>query len=225
MWNHSIQMDTAGLRKAFEWPVLSSQDVADLLIYLRSIPALRVKSTTFSIGEPELGRITFERSCESCHSFGPGPGKTIDLLAQPAPAAVTGYVASMWNHALIMQARSGIRFPRLESGEMSNLIAFLFSQSYFFERGNDRRGRRVFENKRCAQCHEDQRRATRAPDLAQAFELYSPITLTSAVWRHGPAMLQTMRQNATAWPRFEGSEMADLIAYLNSRVIVRLAPR
>jgi len=42
------------------------------------------------------------------------------------------------------------------------------------------------------------------------------ITLMSAVWRHGPAMAESMRRNAISWPHFQGSEMADLIAYLNS---------
>src|SRR6185503_9826829 len=114
------------------------------LMYLRSIPSLRVKSSTFGMGEPEQGRISFERSCEGCHSFGSAPGKKVDLLSQRAPQTVTGYIAAMWNHALIMQARSGFRFPKLGPGEMSNLIAFLFSESYFFERGNDRRGWNVY---------------------------------------------------------------------------------
>jgi hypothetical protein len=32
-----------------------------------------------------------------------------------------------------------------------------------------------------------------------------------------------MKQQRIAWPRFAKSEMTDLIAYLNSRVIVRIA--
>jgi cytochrome c2 len=71
MWNHSPEMADAALARGRPWPTLSNQDVADLMIYLRSLPALRSKSTGFSLGEPELGRLTFERTCESCHSFGP----------------------------------------------------------------------------------------------------------------------------------------------------------
>ncbi len=221
MWNHSSEMSSAILGKKFAWPKLSSEDVADLMIYLRSLPALRRKSATLALGEPELGRIVFERSCESCHSFGPGLGKTIDLLRRRAPHTVTGYIAAMWNHAPIM--RAGGQFPTLEPEEMPNLVAFLFSQSYFFERGNAARGRSIFENKSCAGCHEQRRIQTKAPDLSQSTELYSPITLTSAVWRHGPEMFDFMKRNGIAWPRFQGTEMADVIAYLNSRVIVRIA--
>jgi mono/diheme cytochrome c family protein len=107
--------------------------------------------------------------------------------------------------------------------DMPHLTAFLFSEFYFFERGDAGRGRRVFEDKNCAGCHEQRRLETGSPDLAQSAELYSPITLTAAVWDHAPAMFEVMKADRVAWPRFRGSEMADLIAYLNSRVIVRIA--
>jgi cytochrome c2 len=238
MWNHSSSMSEAMLGKGFVSPKLSTQDVADLMIYLRSLPALRSKPATFGLGEPEQGRLMFERSCESCHSFGPGTGKRTDLLQRGAPQTVTGYIAAMWNHAELMRAMSGAnasptgrshqetsggQFPKLDAEGMSNLVAFLFSESYFFERGNAARGRGVFESKSCARCHEERRKETGAPDLSQSAELYSPITLTSAVWRHTPEMFAVARRAGVPWPRFQGSEMADVIAYLNSRVLVRIA--
>jgi cytochrome c2 len=224
MWNHASDMSQAMAKKEVSWPKLSGQEVADLMIYFRSLPALRSRSATFGMGEPEEGRLTFERSCESCHSFGPGIGKKIDLLQRRPPQTVTGYIAAMWNHAEVMRARGTVgQFPKLDPEEMPHLIAFLFSQSYFFERGDAARGRRVFENKSCASCHERRRAEIRAPDLTQSAELYSPITLTSAVWHHAPAMFEAMKREGVSWPQFHGSEMADLIAYLNSRVIVRIA--
>ncbi|HET9131851.1 MAG TPA: c-type cytochrome, partial [Terriglobia bacterium] len=80
------------------------------------------------------------------------------------------------------------------------------------------------ENKGCANCHEQRRSQTGAPDLTKASEAYSPITLTASVWRHGPGMLNAMKQEKIAWPEFENSEMTDLIAWLNSRVITQIAP-
>ena len=221
MWNHSAEMHAASTRKGLTLPKLSNQDVADLMIYFRSLPALRAKPSTFAAGEPEQGLLVFERSCESCHSFGPGPAKTIDLLARRAPSTITGYIAEMWNHSASMRGQTGP--PKLEQGEMSNLVAFLFSQSYFFQRGNDIRGRQVFEAKNCARCHEKNSKETGAPDLTRPFEAYSPITLTSAIWNHGPMMFRRMQQQGVSWPEFQGSEMADLIAYLNSRLPARVA--
>ena len=224
MWNHSSEMSSASIRKGVPRPTLSGQDVSDLMTYLRSLPGLRAKPS-FTMGEAEQGLVVFERSCESCHSFGPGPGKTIDLLARPAPKTVMGYIAEMWNHAPMMRGPGGEGPAALEPGDMSNLIAFLFSQSYFFEHGNSTRGRKVFESKNCASCHEEGRKETDAPDLTQGFEAYSPVTLTSAVFGHGPAMFQAMRQQGISRPKFQGTEMADLIAYLNSRLVKRIAPR
>ena len=100
---------------------------------------------------------------------------------------------------------------------------FSFLNPIFFERGNAARGREVFESKSCARCHEERRKETGAPDLSRSAELYSPITLTSAVWRHTPEMFAAVRRADVSWPRFQGSEMADVIAYLNSRVLVRIA--
>jgi len=33
-----------------------------------------------------------------------------------------------------------------------------------------------------------------------------------------------MKQEKIAWPEFENSEMTDLIAYLNSKVVTQVAP-
>jgi hypothetical protein len=68
------------------------------------------------------------------------------------------------------------------------------------------------------------RTQTGAQDLTQSTEAFSPITLTASVWRHGPAMLKTMKQQNIEWPVFEKSEMTDLIAWLNSRIITKIAP-
>ncbi|HEX4997539.1 MAG TPA: cytochrome c [Terriglobia bacterium] len=224
MWNHAPEMSQKAVIKGYPWPTLSSQDVADLMIYLRSLPDQREKPINFTLGEPELGRLTFERACESCHSFGPSPaGKKIDLLSRSAPDTVTGYVAAMWNHAPKMKARGGGRLPEIAPDEMPNLVAFLFSQSYFFERGDVKRGERVYVRENCARCHEEHRNATGAPDLTQSPEAYSPITLTASVWRHAPSMFEATRHTGVPWPHFAGSDMVDVIAYLNSRVVRRVA--
>src|SRR5439155_9456008 len=119
---------------------LSAEDMLDLLTYLRTLPEARSQSASFQPGNPELRHVTFERTCETCHSFG---GRTaspkIDLLQRPAPATLTGYVAAMWNHAPAMHSRAADEPPVLGRGDMTNLVAYLFAQRYFDEQGNAER--------------------------------------------------------------------------------------
>ena len=39
--------------------------------------------------------------------------------------------------------------------------------------------------------------------------------MLSALWKHGPQMLNTMQQSGISWPRLDAQEMADLTAYLH----------
>ena len=128
----------------------------------------------------------------------------------------------MWNHVPAMRSQGGVT-PKLKTGSMPDLIAFLFSSRYFLEPGNADRGKRLYESKNCSACHETRRRELGAPDLTRPVEAFSPVTLTAAAWNHGTSMMTTMRQQGLEWPEFKGREMADLIAYLNSRLVVRIA--
>jgi cytochrome c2 len=222
MWNHASEMDAATTNRGIAWPKLSEQDIVDLLMFLGKLPDDQAQTASFTVGEPELGRTVFERNCESCHSFGRINASKLDLIARHRPLSITGYIAEMWNHAPDMRRRGGST-PKLNAREMPDLIAYLFAQRYFLDRGNTTKGRKVFEEKGCAKCHEAHRKETGAPDLAQVTEVFSPITLTSAVWRHGPSMMEKMKDQSIPWPEFTGSEMSDLITYLNSKLMPRIA--
>jgi cytochrome c2 len=223
MWNHSGTVYADLANNGVAWPQFSTADMLDLLAYLRSVPESPSPLVNFQLGDPEFGRLVFESSCESCHSFG---NKTvehkIDLARRPAPDLLTGYITAMWNHAPFMREVAGPKFPVLQPGDMSNLVAYLFAQRYFDEEGDPERGARVFESKRCVVCHELNRQETQAPDLAMATERFSPVTLGAAVWTHGPAMLKMMQKQNIDWPTFKGSEMPDLIAFLNKRLVIRV---
>jgi len=52
------------------------------------------------------------------------------------------------------------------------------------------------------------------PDLATVMEVGSPIELVTAIWNHAPKMEQTFKKQGIPWPHFAGTEMADLVAYL-----------
>jgi hypothetical protein len=46
---------------------------------------------------------------------------------------------------------------------------------------------------------------------------FSEVTIMAVLWRHGPQMLERMRESNIPWPRFNNpQQLADMIAYLNS---------
>lgn len=223
MWNHSEEMYAQMRRASIPWPELSTQEMVDLLIYLRNLPAARSEHADFEPGEPELGRTIFTSHCEGCHSFGPSSPNQIDLLDRPGPKTLTGYATQMWNHAPLMQSQSEEELPRLEDGAMTHLLGYLFAQRYFSERGDINAGAGVYQTNQCVVCHDQQRNQTGAPDLRQSSERYSPITMTQSLWTHGPQMLQALADRGIDWPVFAGREMTDLITYLNSRLVSQVA--
>ena len=223
MWNHSEEMYAQMQRASIPWPELSTQEMVDMLIYLRNAPATRSERADFAPGEPELGRAIFTSSCEGCHSFGRPLPNQIDLSDRPGPKTLTGYATQMWNHAPLMQARSEGRLPSLEDGAMTHLLGYLFAERYFAARGDVNRGAGVYQTKQCVVCHDQQRNQTGAPDLTQSSERYSPITMTRSLWTHGPQMLAALEARGIDWPIFAGSEMTDLITYLNSRLVPQVA--
>ncbi len=40
--------------------------------------------------------------------------------------------------------------------------------------------------------------------------------MVTALWSHGPQVLEPMKARGIAWPRFEAVQMSNLIAFLNS---------
>jgi cytochrome c2 len=222
MWNHVNEMNAATSLRGVDWPELSARAVADLVTFLSSLPGAPSDGPAFSIGEPQTGKVIFERSCESCHSFGKAEKPKVDLLKRSRQTSVAGYIAAMWNHAPQMRRKGGSPVPKLAPGKMRDVVAYLFLRQYFYEEGDAGRGRRVYESKGCGSCH-DGKRAGGAPDLAATVQAYTPISMAAAVWRHGSGMGETLRAQGKAWPELESGEMKDLLAYLNSRLRTQIA--
>jgi cytochrome c2 len=220
-WNHVNEMESASTLRGVRWPELSARDVADLMTFLSTLPAAPTEGPAFAIGEPLEGKAIFERSCETCHTLGTTEKSKVNLLKRSRQTSVAGYIASMWNHAPMMRRRGGA-LPRLASGEMQDVIAYLFLQQYFYEQGDAARGKRIYDSKGCAGCHEG-KRAPGAPDLAATVQAYTPISMAGSVWRHGSGMRDALRAQGKEWPRFQDSEMTDLMAYLNSRLRTQIA--
>ena len=119
----------------------------------------------------------------------------------------------MWNHAPRMAA-AGAPAVNLNPGQMRDLVSSFWAAKFFEDAGHPASGSRVFANKNCAVCHNDA--SSGAPHLPIQGRDFSGASMISVLWRHGPRMLDLMKTKGLAWPRFDGAQMADLIAYLNS---------
>jgi mono/diheme cytochrome c family protein len=100
-----------------------------------------------------------------------------------------------------------------QPGEMRELLSYIWAQQFFEDARDPARGRRVFDSKGCAGCHESA--GSGAPDLGAGSRRFSGPAMTAALWRHGPAMLDRMKATHVAWPRLSADDMSALIAYLN----------
>jgi len=206
MWNHQTQMHNAMAARRVPWPLLSSQELTDMLVYLQNLPETRRTEQFLLLPPPAQGETLFrEKGCAECHKG------TLALENRLGDSTLTDVAAAMWNHAPQM----GQPPPDLSITEWRQLISYVWAKQFFATRGDATRGHKVFDSKKCAVCHNDA--SSGAPSLSKPREPYSAITIVSVLWRHGPVMLKTMQQKHIAWPQLTQSEMANLIAYLNSR--------
>ncbi len=201
MWNHSPAMWSELSQRKLSWPNMTSQDLSDLLVYLRNVSPSKGGPPMFRITAGEDGEKLFAtKGCVACHN-----------AQRPTAASkltLTGVAAAMWNHASLLRAEP----PRLDADEMREVLSEYWARQFFESSGDTARGKRLFAAKHCAECHTG---AGPGPVLASKARTYNGITMVSALWRHGPAMLEQMKLKHVAWPVFKVDEMADLIAWLN----------
>jgi len=207
MWTHSSAMRAEMEARKIKLPTLSGQQLADLLVYVRTVQGLPRRTVSFKSGTPEEGQSLFEnRTCNHCHSTATG-FFSIGLRNE----TLTDIAADMWNHGNDMRLRS----QKFDPGQMRSIAGYIWSRRMLEDGGNPGAGANVFVAKKCATCHNDP--SSGAPPLISTNSYFSGASMGSVLTRHGPNMLDKMQEKHLAWPAFSGNEMANLIAYLNTR--------
>jgi mono/diheme cytochrome c family protein len=207
MWNHSATMRAEMARQKITLPQLTGQQLADLLVYVRSAQGLTRGKGEFQSASAEEGKGLFDsKGCSGCHS-----AQTRFFTVGLRDETITDIAADMWNHGLDMRLKN----QTFDPGQMRAIAAYIWSQRTMASAGNASAGSKVFATKKCAICHDDA--ASGAPPLTNSGRSFSAATMVSALTRHGPAMLDRIREKRLAWPYFSAEEMANLIAYLNTR--------
>ena len=215
LWNHAATMRQEFANKKLNWPDLTAQDLTDMLVYLRNLPATRNANARMEITSGANGLALFNsKGCAACHT-----GKT-PLTARLKGKTLTDIAVEMWEHAPRMPADPA----PLSLAEMRDIVSYLWADQFFEDAGSPTAGARVFAAKRCATCHNEassNNASTGAPKLTGVNRTFSAAAIVSVLWHHGPQMLDQMKSKGIAWPRFEGSDMANLIAYLNAQSKVK----
>jgi cytochrome c2 len=163
-----------------------------------------------------------EKQCAACHavwgegeSFGPDLGRTkTGFLSAGQLAGV------MWNHAPEMWSRMasrGIPIEEISGHDMESLFSFLYFIRFMDEPGNALRGEELASRKKCALCHATRPDEVKSgPSFRTMGGFANPIMWAQKMWNHTPAMYREMFGTGVGWPTFEGDEMVDLIAFVDS---------
>lgn len=217
-WNHTPRMIEATAARGHRWPTLERTEMADLLSYLYY---LRLFDEP---GDPARGATAYsELGCSDCHSLGGKGGSIAGPLDRFSayPSAVI-LAQAMWNAGPAMQqVQVGRRraIPSFSHGEMAAIQAYIRIRGLRSDRHvelmplpDPARGGVVFRDKRCVACHP--RGGGEGPDLGRSALDMSVSEISGTLWNHSYAMHDRMRARGIRFPRFDGSEMGDLISYL-----------
>lgn len=225
MWNHAQSMIDPITKELGQWPQFTGKEMNDLIAYVNGGgPAKRPAGADQKAlrGSAERGWQVFQAKCIQCHSVR-GQGGHVGPELGPdhgdLPQSTAQFAAVLWNHApaMLRQVReAGMTAPTLKNDEITDVLRFLTSLRYFEPAGSPFLGERVFAERGCAQCHGPKADGTReGPRLGSGGTTLTTVSLTAALWSHGPAMRARAEHLGIPWPSLEATDMGDLISFLN----------
>ena len=223
MWGHLPGMAERMREFKIQRPTLSPGETGDLIAFLYTLNYFDPP------GNLEAGKRLFtEKKCIVCHQVGGTGGvvgPNLDSLKQYGSAIFVA--AAMWNHGPMMaeaMRAKGIARPTFSGLELVDLIAYLKSAApekterpLYILPGTAEKGRRLFQDKRCIECHSVAGQGGKiGPDLAARSLERSMTQFAEAMWNKAPAMTAAMKTRRIAAPRLEAEDVADIVAYLYS---------
>jgi mono/diheme cytochrome c family protein len=221
MWNHGPAMAAAMQANNIPRPTFTASELTDLIAYIKSAkPDLTPERMYILPGRPDHGRELFAmRRCTECHSVRGRGGKLGgDLADRKIQFSLVQFAVAMWNKAPGMikeMKRRHIPVPQVRAEEMADIVAYLYSVQYFARPGDFGRGKTLAKRKNCLACHgTGAQSANTAPDFKKMDRLDQPVTIVAAMWNHASRMEQKMGKMSLNWPHFTGSEMADVVTFI-----------
>lgn len=215
-WNHTPRMVQLLKQKGREWPVLSEKEMADVLSFIYYLKLLDRP------GDAAQGKQVFQgKRCASCHSL---KNDSLSLVRFSSYVSPVNLAQAMWNAGRAMhqaQRNAGIAMPLFEGREMADLQAYIRSAAPSSSAGaiylplpDLARGASLFRSKGCMNCHQLGGRKALGPDLSKPPLRKSISEICGVLWNHSFAMQVKIAAQGTAFPRLEGSELAEILAYV-----------
>ncbi len=216
MWNHGPKMFEKMKEKNMKFPEITGSNINDISAYIRQASGVRTE-LRMSPGNPVNGKKLFkEKGCVNCHNVNGGKVKDAPNLSElKFNKSVTEIAAQMWSHSpnmLDFMNENNIKYPQFNGNEMADLISYLYFTGFEDKAGDPAKGRMVFENKGCINCHE----TGDAPDLSSVKSLNSRLRILQRMWNHALKMEDLLIIQNNKWPVLSKEEMKNLDAYLIS---------
>jgi mono/diheme cytochrome c family protein len=208
------------------YPIFWSTLAASALAILATVVVTQDRQTllrwsVFLFANPQQGSAIFrEKGCLRCHSVNGVGGKVGPDLAGAGghPSDLAFLVTAMWNHAPNMWERmrvDHVSYPTLTYEETAQLMAYLYTASHMDGPGNSQNGKRLFTSKGCILCHAVTNRNGEQRSLWTALGAAdTPMAWTEAMWKGAPTMDDAMRKAGLTWPMLDGSDLNDLLAFV-----------
>ncbi len=170
-----------------------------------------------------------DRGCITCHRLNGAGGKKATDLGRLASRNYSpeGLAGVMWNHTPTAWARSAATANgtlAITPAEAADLFAFFSSRRYFEPSGDAKRGKHVFDGKKCASCHGIRDMVPGAGDAKTVVEWRSSrdaIGFAEDMWNLQEKMDKAFVNKGVHHPRLSSTEINDLFVYLENVPEVR----
>jgi mono/diheme cytochrome c family protein len=215
-WNSGEEVSEALQAEGLPLFEFDQDDLMDIIAYIKrsGVGEFGEEQVYLPPPNPKNGQQLFAtKGCAKCHS---GAATRREAFRGVPLGPFTHIVTRMLNHAMW----SGPDRPDipLAPEEMSDIVSYIYFLSYQGQPGDPEVGKRLFVEKKCADCHGvDGAGGSAAPDLRTSPNLQTPMDVLSGMWNTAPKKMETeMIEAGVPWPQFEGTELADLLAYILS---------
>jgi mono/diheme cytochrome c family protein len=220
IWNHLPKMGERMREMRIERGRLTPREASNLIAFIFTA------QYADESGDAASGEKLFQsKGCVTCHAVGGkggNVGPALDTIKRANSPVIVA--AAMWNHGPKMieaMKAKGIMRPTLDGKELVDIITYVQSvakdtgETAQVAPGTPERGRKLFAEKKCVECHAVGGSAGKVgPDLGKPGHQGSLTQFASRMWTHEPAMAARMKQRGLDVPRLSGQEMADILAYL-----------